>query len=135
MKFRSIFFTSLFLSVGAFAQTGCIIVFGVDNADTKIYTVSLGSTTTCNSQTVEKFNTSTFTALAPGCSWSPNPAAAPATLRNCIVGGSCGVKGTFTQSCPLDSNDWALLIGIAIVGILMLQKQNRFVAISTSLIP
>ncbi len=98
------------------AQTGCIIVFGVNSSDTKVYTTLAGGTSTCNSQTVTKYSATNFVTLGANCAWSPNPAASPGTLRNCIVGSSCGVQGTYTQLCSIDNNVLFLLLIVGIVG-------------------
>lgn len=106
------------LSRPIFAQTGCVIVYGVNASDTRVYTTSLGTFTTCNGQTVENYSNLTYVTLGTNCQWSPNPAASPGTLRNCIVNGtSCGVKATYTQICnvPIDHYIWlALLFAIGL---------------------
>lgn len=113
MRILYIFITVLSLcsvSLMGYAQTGCVIVYGPGSAGTVVYTSSKGTTSTCNGQTVENFNTSPSVNLAAGCQWSPYPATAPATLRNCVVNGSCGVKDNYTQQCPIDDYAWILLV-------------------------
>ncbi len=107
-----------------YAQNGCVIVYGPGSAGTVVYTSSKGTTTTCNGQTVENFNTSPSVALASGCQWNPYPATAPATLRNCIVNGSCGVKNNYTQLCPLDDYVWILIVIVSGLGFYLFR--NRF---------
>ena len=125
MKSIFIAFALCFCSLLGNAQTGCIIVYGVDASDTRVYTTVASGTSTCNGQTVTKYSSANFTTLSAGCVWSPNPAAAPATTRNCIVGSSCGVKATYTQQCPIDSNLLFLVLATACIGYFTLYKHSN----------
>lgn len=129
---KSVFLFLMFCiwSIIGKAQTGCIIVFGVNSADTKVYTTLAGGTSTCNGQTVTKYRSTNFITLTAGCSWSPNPAASPGTLRNCIVGSSCGVAGTYTQQCPLDTNSLFFGLIVGAVGAFALYKSSLIGSLS-----
>lgn len=111
------------ISSVSYAQNGCVIVYGPGSAGTVVYTSSKGTFSTCNGQTVENYNTSPSVPLAAGCQWNPYPATSPATLRNCIVNGSCGVKNNYAQLCPIDDYAWILMVAAGVFGFYRMRKQ------------
>lgn len=125
-------FGLLFIAVFCFgisltkAQNGCIIVYDTHIADYKVYTKSLGTFTSCNGfNNVEQFDPNVYTSFSPQCTVSPNPLSliTSPNYRNCIIGGSCGVKGNYViDNCPLDSYVWLALLLVGSMGFVLVKK-------------
>ncbi|RZL16180.1 MAG: hypothetical protein EOO89_11945 [Pedobacter sp.] len=107
IKFPLAVLLMIFIQSVSRAEYGCIVVYDTYIAQNRIYTKSLGTFTSCNGYTnVERFDPNSFVTFDPQCPPSPNPLSmiTSKNYRNCIVAGSCGVKGSYnTFECDLDS--------------------------------